>query len=96
MDGLAGTVPPAPTFEREDVTPEDYKELTVVLTELLWLAWQESVRVEREADAAISEAIAEAEGMARSEQRGGNIVKENWWRGKLTGLRAAQAMRSNV
>jgi len=36
-DGLAGTVPPAPTFEREDVTPEDYKELTVVLTELLWL-----------------------------------------------------------
>jgi hypothetical protein len=37
MDGLAGTVPPAPTFERETVTPEDYKELTTVLTELLWL-----------------------------------------------------------
>jgi len=37
IDGLAGTVPPAPTFERIEVTPEDYKELTTVLTELLWL-----------------------------------------------------------
>lgn len=33
MDGLAGTT----DFEREVMTPEDYKELTVVLTELLWL-----------------------------------------------------------
>ena len=44
---------------------------------------------------ALSNAIAEAEGMIRGERLGGNIVKENWWRGKLTGLRAIQGMRSN-
>ncbi len=44
---------------------------------------------------ALDAAITEAEGMIMAEQLGGNIFKENWWKGKLTGLRAAQAMRSN-
>lgn len=37
-------------------------------------------------------AIAEAQAMIDAEIRGGNVVKENWWRGKLAGLRMAKAM----
>lgn len=35
---------------------------------------------------------AEAEGMVASEQLGGNVVKENFWRGRLGAFRAVQAI----
>lgn len=44
----------------------------------------------------LSAAIGEASAQIASEALGGNVVKEAWWKGKLTGLRLAQALRSNV
>lgn len=40
----------------------------------------------------IDSMMAEAEGQIASEKLGGNIVKEEFWRGQLSGLRAVYAM----
>lgn len=45
---------------------------------------------------ALADTIAEAEDQVQAELLSGNTVKEAWWKGKLAGLRAAQAMRSNT
>lgn len=48
-------------------------------------------RIEQE----LKDLIDEAGSMITAETRGGNVVKENWWRGKLAGLRVAQMLLSN-
>lgn len=79
-----------------DLGMPNSQSLLVALQQVANEVEQECAAIERKADAAILKAMAEANSMIHVEQLGGNIVKENWWRGKLTGLRAAEAMRSSV
>lgn len=50
----------------------------------------------RKMDKVLTEAEEEAAAQILAEKLAGNVAKEMWWRGKLTGLRVAQALRSNA